>query len=161
MSDDRSQTDRQRLRERYAACVCMGLRDDAKNVAQALDITPAEMDAHFRARHHALDEWVPDDFESFASLPPGRFDPRVLEQTTWWVDILRRPHRITDPEDFTTEHLRAVIGYIRAEAWRWVDPSDLVGVTSRKSFHDECAGRIGRTPLMCALLAEAGRRMLG
>ena len=74
----------------------MGLREEAESLAPVLEIAPAEVAAHFRARHHALDDWDADDFDSFAALPPGRFDPRVFDQTTWWVDVLRR-HRITDP----------------------------------------------------------------
>jgi hypothetical protein len=152
--------DQQRLRERYAACVSMGLRDEAEQLAEVLGLGRVEVEAHFRVAHHSFDEWTSRDFESFASLPPGRFDPRVLGQTTWWVDILRRPHRIADPDDFTTEHLQAVIAFLRAEAWRWADlpefgdedPADV------QSFRTAVVRRLDKTPLMRALLAEAERR---
>ncbi|WP_344151683.1 hypothetical protein [Nocardioides koreensis] len=157
---DRQRRDQQRLRHRYAACVSMGLREEAERLARTLGVAQPELEAHFRASHHGLDEWEPADFESFASLPPGRFDPRVFGQTTWWVDILRRPHRISDPEDFSTEHLHAVIAFIRAEAWRWADPpefgdDDPISIASVLGAFNE---RIDDTPLMRTLLAEAERR---
>lgn len=89
----RDNGDWQRLRARYAACVAMDLPDEATTLAEALAIPAREQVAHLRARDHALDEWQPDRFDDFPAIPPGRFDTRVFEQATWWVDILRRPHR--------------------------------------------------------------------
>lgn len=149
----------QALRMRYAATVDMGLRGEAAELALLVDITPEETNAHFLARGAAI-EWQPDDFEQFAALPPGRFDPRVLQQTTWWVDVLRRPHRIADREDFTDDHLVAVIGMLRREGWRWAEVDDarwvaLLGCATEGDLADEL---LDRTPLMQALLAEAKRR---
>lgn len=76
------------------------------------------------------------------------------------MDILHRPHRIADPDDFTTDHLHAVVAFIRREGWRWADfpelaDDDLINVGQ---FHEEARRRIEKTPLMQALLAEVERR---
>ena len=160
MGEHRTQARLQRLRARYAACVCRGLRNEAEPLAHSLGISPAEVDAHFRASHHGLDTWQPTDFEAFAALPPGRFDQRVFDQTTWWVDVLRRPHRIADPNDFTTDHLHAVVGFLEREAWRWAAFPELTDddLINLDWFRQEATRRIKQTPLMQALLAEMERR---
>ena len=154
--------EQQALRARYAACVAMDLREEAAALGGRLGVPVAEQQGHLVAGQHALDEWQPEQFDQFAALPPGRFDPRVFEQSTWWVDILRRPHLITDRADFTDDHLLAVIRFILREAWRWadfpeLDDEDLVNVGW---FRTEAARRIQPTPLFNALVVEAERRGL-
>ena len=152
--------ERQRLRARYAACVAMNLRDQATAIGDDLGIPPAEQESHLRARGHALDEWQPEAFDTFDALPPGRFDPRVFQQTTWWVDILRRPHRITDRVDFTDDHLLGVMRFILREAWRWSEFPELHddNLVDPAWFRPEAARRIQQTPLFAALRTEACRR---
>jgi hypothetical protein len=152
----------QALRARYAACVAMDLRDESAALGNRLGVPVAEQQAHLAARPHALDEWQPEQFDQFAALPPGRFDPRIFEQTTWWVDILRRPHRITDRADLTDDHLLAVIGFILREAWRWSDFPDLRNddLVNVEWFHAEASRRIQHTPLFKVLVGEAERRGL-
>lgn len=108
----------------------------------------------------SVDEWQPEAFDDFAPLPPGRFDPRVFRQTAWWVDILRRPHRIADPADFTDDHLLAVVGFVLREAWRWSEFPELHNddLIDEAWFHAEAARRIQQTPLFATLRAEASRR---
>lgn len=157
-----SDGERQRLRARYAACIAVGLGEEAEALAGQLGVRAGEVAAHRRAGHHALDEWEPEEFDQFAALPPGRFDKRVFDQTTWWVDILRRPRRITDPDDFTDAHLLAVLAFVQREAWRWADFPDLDGddLVNVVWFLLESAHRIRCTPLFEALTAEAKRRGL-
>jgi hypothetical protein len=154
--------ERQALRARYVACVAMDLRDEAETLATDLGVQVEEQQAHLAARQHALDEWQPEQFDQFAALPPGRFDPRVFEQSTWWVDILRRPHLIADRADFTDDHLLAVIWFILREAWRWADFPDLRDddMINVEWFHAEASRRIQHTPLFNALIGEAERRGL-
>lgn len=140
----------------------MDLREEAADLAEELRIPDSDRVAHRAAWRHALDEWQPGQFDHFAALPPGRFDPRVFEQTTWWVDILRRPRRINDPADLTDDHLLAVIQFVLREAWRWADfpdvgDDDLVNV---EWFHAEASRRIQATPLFQALVDEVERRNL-
>lgn len=33
-------------------------------------------------------------FERFEAVPPGAIDPRVFDQTIWWVDFWRTPYRV-------------------------------------------------------------------
>lgn len=151
----------QTLRFRYAAAVAMGLRQEADDLAEVVGLTPAEVDAHFGVRTVPKGS-EPNEFEVFAALPPGHFDPRVLQQTTWWVDVLRRPHRITDREDLTDGHLLAVIGMLRQEGWRWAEGTDEQWLMRQSAA---ASGRpaewlLDATPLMLELLAEATRRGL-
>jgi hypothetical protein len=152
----------QRLRIRYVNALAQSRIQTAAALGRTLGLSAAEHRAHLRATRHAPDDWQPDEFDQFAALPPGRFDPRVFQQTTWWVDILRRPHRIADAEDFADEHLRAVLVFVHREAWRWaafpeLHDEDLVNVPW---FIAESARRISQTPLVQALIEEAMRRGL-
>lgn len=151
----------QLLRFRYAAAVEMDLRDEADGLAELVGLAPAEVEAHFRVRNVAKGVEA-DDFESFAALPPGRFDPRVLQQTTWWVDVLRRPHRITDRHDFNDDHLLAVIGMLRREGWRWADSTDAQWLVRGLAAptRDPADRLLDATPLMRALRCEATLRGL-
>jgi hypothetical protein len=161
MAEDRH-TNEHRLRARYAACIAMRLVDEAAAAAHAVGVTEDEQIRHLQSSAHALDTWQPDAFEDFDGLPPGRFDPRVFNQTTFWVDILRRPHRIDDRVDFSDDYLGAVLRFVRREAWRWAafpefQDDDLVPL---HWFMLEATTRIEQTPLVQALVAEAKSRGL-
>lgn len=111
----------QRLRERYATALMLADRTEATALAERLNISDAEQAAHWRVSAHADTEWTPDNFDDFAALPPGRFDARVFNQSTYWVDVLRRPHRINDRDAFSDDYLLNVLDFITEEGWRWVD----------------------------------------
>jgi hypothetical protein len=118
----------QRLRERYATALMLADHTEATTLAERIGIPAPEQAAHWRTAHHANDEWQPENFDEFAALPPGRFDARVFDQTTYWVDVLRRPHRITDRDAFNDAYLLNVLDFITDEGWRWA--SDLTDHTS-------------------------------
>lgn len=158
----------QALRERYADLVRGGHHLRARLLGRRLSLTRAEIRAHLRGIQEWNDKHPPTPFESFAALAPGSFDPRVLQQTTWWVDILRRPHRITSREDFPDDHLLAVIAMLRREAWRWAPMPDLdieaaSGLGAAAVVHEVQQAYVAAmegTPLMKALRAEAAKRRI-
>ena len=161
----RSMTSRQTLREHYAATLRERRWLRAGLLALRLGVTRAEFHAHRQGVHEWDDDAPPADFESFGTLAPGAFDPRVLDQTTWWVDILRRPHRITDRADFSDKHLIAVIDMLRRGAWRWAPipepaaPSvELAPVAIAAAVTAAYRESMEHSPLMQALRAEARRR---
>ncbi|MCP3420349.1 hypothetical protein [Nocardioides pinisoli] len=139
----------------------MDLREEADDLAELVGLTRAEVDAHFRVRTVPKGS-KPRDFEEFAALPPGHFDPRVLQQATWWVDVLRKPHRITDRDDFPDAHLLAVIAMLRQDGWRWAEGTEAQWLVRglAASLGDPPEGLLDGTPLMKALLTEARDRGL-
>lgn len=147
------QHDAATLRNDYATAIADGDTTTANALAARLDLTPDQVQTHLAVRHHHDTDWLPDEFTNFTALPPGRFDPRVFNQTTWWVDILRQPHRINDPTDFDDVHLAATIGFLEDNAWRWAEPD----------YYDDPELSIDEwiytTPLMRALRAEAATRI--
>jgi hypothetical protein len=155
----RTPEDRTRLHEEYASHVRLGDRDAADHIAGLLGIPATRVDAHFAAAD-TDEDWTPDSFEDFEALPPGRFDARVFDQDIYWVDMLRQPYRITDDTHFVTEHLHAVIEFVRVEGHRWISPADtdLDDTFTVESYKDSVRRTIEETPLMRALLAEADRR---
>ncbi|MCW4386535.1 hypothetical protein OH146_12200 [Salinibacterium sp. SYSU T00001] len=56
---------------------------------------------------------APQDFEAWDALPPGTFDPRVVDQAQWWVDALRRPQRI---DTLPAPYLWNIICFLTGEA---------------------------------------------
>ncbi|TCJ21650.1 hypothetical protein [Nocardioides jejuensis] len=58
---------------------------------------------------------TPDNraFEDWEALAPGCLDTRVFTQGTWWVDVLRVPHRIASMSD---RYVANVIGFLRNDA---------------------------------------------
>lgn len=165
----------QRLRERYATALMLNDRDEAAALADQIGIPASEQAAHWSVAQHADTLWEPDNFDEFAALPPGRFDARVFNQTTYWVDVLRRPHRINDPAAFNDDYLLNVLDFITMEGWRWVDQIPglhgdvLEGVsltTAPSAASIVVAARtnivalIRTTPLWKALIGEANARGL-
>ncbi len=61
----------------------------------------------------ALDFEGYGDFEDWEATPPGCIDTRVFMQSTWWVDVLRRPHRIVE---MPREYRHNVIEFLRRDA---------------------------------------------
>lgn len=146
------QHDADTQRNDYATAVADGHTALAHTLGARLHLTPTQIETHLTARHHHDTDWLPDQFTDFTALPPGRFDPRVFDQDTYWVDILRTPHVINDPTDFPTEHLTAVIAFIETNAWRWATPDyyDNPNITIDEWVYT--------TPLMRALRAEQAAR---
>lgn len=152
----------QALRGRYGKAVRWNRREEAEALAAQIGVTPSQLEQHFLATQEWVDEDPPAPFEAFSAIAPGRFDPRVFDQATWWVDILRIPHRITDRDDFPDAYLVNILCFVLTEAWRWAKWDDdefaadaLVDVDW---FVRESMARIERTPLIVALRAEAVRR---
>lgn len=87
-------------------------------------------------------------FEDWEALPPGCLDTRVFMQPTWWVDVLRRPHRITEMSDAYVEN---VICFLRGNAeyfyekYRFGHP--MIDAMSAEEW-------LEATPLMRALLRK-------
>ncbi|WP_426519594.1 hypothetical protein ACPPVQ_05915 [Diaminobutyricibacter sp. McL0618] len=64
-------------------------------------------------------------FSHYESTPPAMIDLRVLAQGEVWVDVLRIPHTIHDP-DFTDSYLMNLIRHLEREAtayWPHYDPT--------------------------------------
>lgn len=159
MDDTLTAAERDTLHDRYSKCVANGAREEAEQIARPLGLADAQVEAHFLARRHTDDDWLPESFEDFEALPPGRFDSRVFDQSIWWVDMLRQPHRIADPEQLTDEHLHAVLAFVYQEGWRWIDAPDTNETSfSVESFRDSLRRAIQTTPLVSALHAESERR---
>ena len=55
----------------------------------------------------SVNEEVP--FAVFAARPPGFLDIRVFDQTQWWVDVMRTPHRLADLDDTYLNNLIAFL----------------------------------------------------
>ena len=140
------------LRNNYITAITDGDNKAARTLGRQLNLPRHTITTHLAARHHADTDWLPDEFTNFLALPPGRFDPRVFNQDTWWVDSLRQPHRITDTTDFNDAHLTATIGFLEANAWRWAEPHDYnnPNITTDEWLYT--------TPLMRALRAELRAR---
>lgn len=126
----------------YSAVVAMKLGDEAHRLGRDLSLTEAEIELHLSAAQPSEYPDVPPRFDQYEWLAPGGFDPRVFDQGEVWVDVLRRPHRITDPSDFTDEHLVRVTRRIERQAAQWLGPD----------------AEVEATPLMIALRQEAHRR---
>lgn len=57
----------------------------------------------------------PVPFTEFAARPPGFIDIRVVDQTQWWVDVMRTPHRLAEVDDVYLNNLVAFL--IEHAAW--------------------------------------------
>ncbi len=91
-------------------------------------------------------------FTRWDSHPPGTLDLRVFEQSTWWVDVLRRPHRISQ---MSTRYLRNVLAFIEAEAGHFHGGYARFRPHTCASTPRQC---LATTPLMKSLAATlAGR----
>lgn len=58
------------------------------------------------------------EFEDWEAIPPGCMDTRVFMQSTWWVDVLRRPHRI---EEMPDDYVRNVVAFLQEYAGYFYD----------------------------------------
>jgi hypothetical protein len=97
-----------------------------------------------------------EDLPPFASgeaIAPGTIDLRVFDQTTWWVDVLARPHALTA---MSTTYLQNVIEVLRERA-----------ATLCEAYHLKLRGThvpadneawMESTPLMRSLRAELNSR---
>ncbi|KQQ94573.1 hypothetical protein ASF62_10920 [Leifsonia sp. Leaf325] len=120
-------------------------------------VSPAELVGTFERALIAFDPTP--EFEHFGSFPPGWLDLRVFDQTVWWVDVFRRPHRISSREHFHDDHLINVIAYLRTGAQRFHD--EYFAYADQDSCWPDAHGWLHHTNLMGALAAEFEHRELG
>ena len=59
------------------------------------------------AAHRDSDE---SPFEDWDAMSPGHYDARVIAQDIWWVDVLRRPHKVST---MSLEYLQNVTALLR------------------------------------------------
>ncbi|TQL47399.1 hypothetical protein FB562_0457 [Homoserinimonas aerilata] len=82
-------------------------RADADGVS--LEVVGEGLSRAAELRNRLADSVLPD-FTSWEATPPGLLDLRVFDQDLWWVDVVRRPHRVAD---MSGEYLANVIDSLR------------------------------------------------
>ncbi|MFF2389371.1 hypothetical protein [Agromyces sp. NPDC058104] len=90
------------------------------------------------------------------ALTPGIIHPEVLEQQTWWIDILGTPWRIHEP-GISTPHLINVLMFLREQSGELQALGE--GETASHYYPSPCEWPES-TPLFRELQAELEDRSL-
>lgn len=125
--------------------------------AERYGVSPADLVGTFEGALTASDP--APEFVDFASFPPGWLDLRVFDQTIWWVDVFRRPHRISSRQHFHDDHLINVIMFLRTGAQRFHD--EYFAYADQDNCWPNASEWVHHTDLMGALAAEFEHRGLG